>query len=168
MIIWFNHQYLKQCVQSSIVYRDIKHKKWVTIFTTAKTSSEMHVACFASTENNHMSDKVVKFMTMHQHLIIMTVKHNLNIQEVSMKVENQRSITKVDLKNVIPKHFIKVHSEVVGSKKDKLSGNVKMSVFTAKFRVQSHAKPIAIFSVTAVTSCLWLARLVCSNCNFIC
>ena len=47
----------------------------------------------------------------------MTVKHNLNIQGVSIKLENNRSIIKFDPKNVVPKHFIKIHSEVVGSKK---------------------------------------------------
>ena len=40
-------------------------------------------------QNNPISDKVAKLMNIHQHLILMTVKHILNIQEVS--IENRKS-----------------------------------------------------------------------------
>ena len=43
----------------------------------------------ADTQKNPISDNVAKLMNIHQHLIIMTVKHILNIQEVSM--ENKKS-----------------------------------------------------------------------------
>ena len=31
IIIWFDHRYLKQCVQSKVVYRDVTYRKWVNI-----------------------------------------------------------------------------------------------------------------------------------------
>ena len=44
MIIWFSHRYLKQCVQSKVVYRDNKYKKCVILYMIAKTTN-MGLAC---------------------------------------------------------------------------------------------------------------------------
>ena len=78
----------------------------------------------------------------------MTVKHSLNIQEVSIKVENQRSITIANPRDIVPKPSTKVHNEVLGCIIDKESGGVKLSDFTANSRVQSHANTVTISSVT--------------------
>ena len=46
----------------------------------------------------------------------MTVKQGLNIQEVSIEIENQSSIKLVKPNNIVPKRFTEVHYEVLGSK----------------------------------------------------
>ena len=43
----------------------------------AKTTE---MGLFADTQNNPTSDNVAKLMNIHQHLIILTVKHILNIK----------------------------------------------------------------------------------------
>ena len=43
------------------------------------------VCAVLQTQISPIHDKVAKLMTMHQHLIIMTVKHISNIQEVSIE-----------------------------------------------------------------------------------
>ena len=71
----FNHQYLKRCVQSEVVYRDdtctiqkVKHKH---------NGYKQEQGCGVhGNKCSYTYDKVAKFMNICQHSIIMTVKHN--------------------------------------------------------------------------------------------
>ena len=67
-------QYLKRCVQSKVIYRDNIYRKWVTMFMITKTTTGQRFACRHRT--TLMPDKVAKLMDIHQHLVIMTIKHS--------------------------------------------------------------------------------------------
>ena len=64
--------YLKRCVQSK--NRDNIYRKWVTMFMITKTTTGQRFACRHRT--TLMPEQVAKLMDIHQHLLIMTIKHS--------------------------------------------------------------------------------------------
>ena len=60
----------------------------------------------------------------------MTAKPSLNIQEVSIEIENQSSIKLVNPNNIVPKCFTEVPYEVLGSIIERVSDVVELFELT--------------------------------------
>ena len=85
----------------------------------------------------------------------MTVKHSLNIQEVSIINRNQRSITIVNPKDIVPKHFTKVHNEVLDIIKDTCITRSLIVRFHCKIQSSKSCKVIANTVITITSVTLW-------------